>query len=322
METAHRAAAALQQAMDPGQVLLFGSVACGTQHPDSDLDLVLVFDDLGDYTKRQALARQARGTILDTTGLNADVRVTDRAEWNVRTEQCRSTFEAHIAAHAVTLSSRPPKAAIDWDKEIGMAPSDDKEAAHSLANANNALNKLLAMLRPSPHEDDALLAGDLSFADRMKHSRMLGICEQSQIAMETSLKALIHALHGGHPGRVHGIDALLTAAVPQLGPEDAAQLQAALGPVSPHDASVWRETGTYPADIGIDGDPASATPRFSGDLAAAAAGITRTSIAIITRLLGHQSTEAELALDLCQRITQELRSQGSIDRGLQDDAGS
>ena len=35
-----------------GRVLLYGSVASGEQTPDSDIDLVAVFDDLGDYADR------------------------------------------------------------------------------------------------------------------------------------------------------------------------------------------------------------------------------------------------------------------------------
>ncbi len=64
-----RAAAAVAR-MDAAQVLLFGSVADGTATPSSDIDLVAVFDDLGDYSRRyrikceaQAAAREASGHV-------------------------------------------------------------------------------------------------------------------------------------------------------------------------------------------------------------------------------------------------------------------
>ncbi|MDE0135821.1 MAG: nucleotidyltransferase domain-containing protein [Acidimicrobiaceae bacterium] len=161
LEDARRAADALREALDPGEVLLFGSVAQGTQALGPDLDLVLVFDDLGDYGDRRLIAERARQTVLVATGFGCDVRVTDRPEWEVRSKRCRSTFEAHIASHAATLVSRPPRGGIDWEKEIGMAPSDADQAARSLNNAVNALTKLLLALEPSTKERDALLAGDL-----------------------------------------------------------------------------------------------------------------------------------------------------------------
>ncbi|WP_420619401.1 nucleotidyltransferase domain-containing protein [Candidatus Poriferisocius sp.] len=79
LEDARRAAHSVA-ALDPGMVLLFGSVARGEQRPGSDLDLCLVFDDLGDYSERRNLVAAARRRIRDATGFPADVKVTDRAE--------------------------------------------------------------------------------------------------------------------------------------------------------------------------------------------------------------------------------------------------
>ena len=199
IDDAHTAAAHLASILDPAEVLLFGSVARGGQIPNSDLDLVLIFDDLGDYANRQELAVQAMEAVAEATGIASDVRITDRPEWEIRAKHCRSTFEAHIASHALTLTSRPPTTPINWNKEIGMAPSDEQQAADSLDNTTHALDTLLPLMEPSTHESDALLAGDLRYADRMKRSRMLNICAQAQTVMETSLKALIHALKGPHP---------------------------------------------------------------------------------------------------------------------------
>ncbi len=306
MEDAHRAADCLSRLFDPGEILLFGSVAKGDPSLGSDIDLVLVFDDLGDYSECRAIVQQAQEAVEQATGLASDIRVTDRPEWEIRSKRCRSTFEAHIAAHAVTLSSRPPKTAINWHKEIGMAPSDEQQAADSLENTTNALNDLLPALRPYQHESDALLAGDIKYADSMERSRLLNLCGQAQLVMETALKALIHALKGPHPEHTHSIGGLLRVAAGQLEHPTASRLAATLGPITPGEASVWRETGTYPADRRVQGDPEEATPEFAAHMAIAAAGMARVCINLITDELGAPPPAAELALIQCQRIQEEI----------------
>ena len=297
---------------------MFGSVAQGAQGPGSDLDLVLVFDDLGDYSDRRSIADRARQTVRGATGFGCDVRVTDRPEWEVRAKRCRSTFEAHIATHAVTLVSRPPRGGIDWDKEIGMAPSDAEQAARSINNVANALAKLLMAMGTSTNERDALWAGDFYEAESLKRSRLLSVCEQSQTAMETSLKALMHALEGDHPGKVHGIGDLIEKAGEHLAPHTADQLEACLGAISPQDASVWREAGTYPDDIDIAGDPDDATDEFSVQMAQAAADMAHTCIGLIEQHLGILPPAAPQALNRIDQIQQKLPTLNSG----RDDLGS
>ena len=310
LDDARRAAALLAEKFDPGEILLFGSVAKGVSTPGSDLDLVLVFDDLGDYAGRWKLSERAKELVAEVTGIASNVRITDRPEWEIRAKRCCSTFEAHIAAHAVTISSRPPKIAIDWRKEIGMAPSDEQQAADSLANTTNALNNLLGLLYPYQHEEDALLAGDLRYADSMERSRLLNACGQAQLAMETVLKSLIHALKGPHPEHIHSIGGLLKAAAKQFDGPAAAQLAAVFGPVTPEQASVWRETGTYPANRRIPGDPETATPGFVADMATTATSLVRACLGLVTEELGIQPPTAELALIQCERIEDELAHPG------------
>ncbi len=318
---ARRAADALREALDPGVVLLFGSVACGRQQAGSDLDFVLVFDDLGDYAQRRELAVRAEEAVAKATGIASDVRVTDRPEWEVRTKRCQSTFEAHIVAHAVTLASRPPSSPINWQKEIGMAPSDEQQSADSLDNTTHALNSLIPLLQPSGHESDALLAGDFEYAEDLERSRMLNVCAYSQVVMETSLKALIHALKGPHPANIHSIGGLIDAAASQLSAHDAVQIEACLGQISPQDASVWRETSTYPADARIKGDPQAATPEFAAHMAEAAAQTARTCISLITRELGYQPAEAQQVLTRCHHIDQELPAPETPTRNRDLDIG-
>ena len=106
LEHARQAADAVAR-LDPGLVLLHGSVVSWTAGADSDLDLVVMFDDLGDYSQRPLLRRRAKGAAESAIGRRVDVRVADRPEWKARCE-CVSSSERHVAAGAVTLRERAP----------------------------------------------------------------------------------------------------------------------------------------------------------------------------------------------------------------------
>ncbi len=309
MGDARKAAECLNRLLDPAEVLVYGSVARGCATADSDLDLVAIFDDLGDYTSRRELTMRARDAAAAATGLSCDVRITDRPEWRIRTTQCRSSFEAHIAGHATTLTSRPPKTPIDWDKQIGKAATDEQQAADTLAKTAHSLNTILAHLCPSPYETDAPGEGDAGFAQSVRRSRLLCVCEHAQIAMEASLQALICARQAPHPENARDICGLIDAARTQLDSAQAAQLEAALGPLTPKQASIWRHTSTYPATPLPGADPNTATPEFAAQMAEAAAQLTATAIALIQQTLGHQPAQAQQALRRCATINQQLPTQ-------------
>ena len=61
-------------ALDPLEVILFGSVARGDDGPDSDIDLLVVFDQL-DQTDKRAMMARARASV--TTFAPVDVLVSD-----------------------------------------------------------------------------------------------------------------------------------------------------------------------------------------------------------------------------------------------------
>ncbi len=65
------------RAVDPDEVILFGSVARGDDGPDSDIDLLVVFEHIDPAEKRPMMAR-IRSAI--TTFAPVDVIVSDRAE--------------------------------------------------------------------------------------------------------------------------------------------------------------------------------------------------------------------------------------------------
>lgn len=64
-------------AVDPVEVILFGSVARGEQTPDSDLDLLVVLDVV-DPSERRALMGQVRGAIR--TFVPVDIVIADATE--------------------------------------------------------------------------------------------------------------------------------------------------------------------------------------------------------------------------------------------------
>ncbi len=67
-------------AVNPLEVILFGSVARGDAGPDSDIDLLLVFDQLDQADKRAMMARaraRARARASVTTVAPVDVLVSD-----------------------------------------------------------------------------------------------------------------------------------------------------------------------------------------------------------------------------------------------------
>ena len=312
---ARKAAERISRDLDPAEVLVFGSVARGCSTVGSDVDLVVVFDDLGDYTQRRELAHQARAAAEEAIGFACDVRVTDRAEWRIRTEQCRSSFEAHIASCAITLASRPPKAPIDWDKPIAKPATDAQQAAATLAAAAHSLTTISASLSPSSHEADAAAEGDTATAYSFRRARLLGVCEHAQIAMETSLRALICARQAPHPENARDIRGLIDAARDLLGPAQVAPIEAALGPLTPDQISIWRHTSTYPATPLPGADPDTATPQFAAQMAKAAARLAAAAISLIEQALGHRPAQAQQALRRCAEIDQQLPPQA---RRVQD----
>ena len=69
--------AEIVEAFDPVEVILFGSVARGEEGPDSDLDLLVVFERVASADRR-TLMRSIRGAIR--TFVPVDIVVADLAE--------------------------------------------------------------------------------------------------------------------------------------------------------------------------------------------------------------------------------------------------
>ncbi len=203
LQDAQRAADAVAH-LDAGIVLVYGSVALGTATEDSDIDLCLVFDDLGDYSQRQSLKNTAQDAVRQATGKPANVRVCDRPEWRALRE-CVSSFERHIASHAVVLRERPPRHD-DWDKQIPGPVTSAELAERILGNVDLPLIQLSAELNlcGNAHADHAQETGTMSPADdetwvhrRLRRYRA-EVCVRALAVIEISLIAVNHSLPGPH----------------------------------------------------------------------------------------------------------------------------
>ena len=259
-DDAERAALALAR-MDAAQVLLFGSVAYGTATPSSDIDLVAVFDDLGDYSGRHRLQYAAQRVAREASGRPTDVFVTDRPEWRKRTRM-RASFEAGIHLGAVALVDRPPNQEIDWDKDTPMPTTDADEAHQDLCAVEDALLKAFNALHPRHDELDALLYGQANRWDLSRFRRMIEICEDSHAAVETALKAYTRGVLGQYPERgTHGHH--IEHLIQRLPQADRQRFHSAISPLDPKDISPWRVVGTYTGAESSTASLSRVTPEFA-----------------------------------------------------------
>ena len=254
-------------AVDASAVLLYGSLARGTQGTDSDIDLVAVFDDL-DYSTRWSRKVELTRLASRAAGRPVEVRVTDWPEW-VQRSRLHTSFERGIAGDAVVLC-KAPNGSVNWNKEIGMPTSDTEDAAQSLDHTNDALRRIEAALEPAPGERRALADGDADDYLASVAVRLRAVCAESQTVLETALKALVHLYGTRPPGRIHRLDELLAELkghkVRQAAEESLLGLDLA-------EVTIWRQRGTYPGDF-----PEIALPTLTVHthrLAAAACSLAR-----------------------------------------------
>lgn len=239
-------------------VLLFGSMAEAKTHPESDIDLVAIFDDIN-YEERLPLRWSLEATCHAATGQEFDVHVTDWPEWKHRVSKVGSSFEARIAKHAQVLFSRDPdRSRVRWGKEIGMADSDLQESLSHVSAISKALGEMATHCRLRDDETTKLdadtIGAQTEFDLEVRHERLVSLCSCAAMVVETSLKALT-ALSGTAPTRSHNVKRLLS----QL-PTTPSQIAEALEPlhvntVNPSaknefdDLSGWRIAGTYPPEV-------------------------------------------------------------------------
>lgn len=199
---ARRAAVALE-GIGARQVLLFGSVAQGDPHVESDIDLVAVFDDLGDYRTRQNIETQARQAVEDACGWACDILITDRVEWSVRSKLA-TTVEAEIAQSCCVLLDLPAAERIDWDKPIGRPADETQEAIAELRLAIRHIRVVCEYATGTRGERDAEKARDGARIETARYDRMRVLCERSHSAASAALRAYAKGVLRQRPSRGQG----------------------------------------------------------------------------------------------------------------------
>lgn len=92
---------------DPAIIILFGSVAAGTDGPDSDLDLLVVLDDAPRDRRRDLMVAMRRAT--RSFRVPRDILVTSRADFERNATRSGST-EYEPAQHGTIVHERRPAA--------------------------------------------------------------------------------------------------------------------------------------------------------------------------------------------------------------------
>lgn len=310
VQDAQRAADAVAH-LDAGIVLVYGSVALGTATPDSDIDLCLVFDDLGDYSQRQSLKHTAEDAVTQATGRPANVRVCDRPEWRALRE-CVSSFERHIAGHAVVLRERPPRQ-VDWDKHIPAPVTSAALAERMLSNVYLPLIQLSAELDlcASMHVEQRQETGAASPADGHSHRRLSGyraeVCVRALAVIEISLIAVNHSLPGSHLPKL-ALDVAGAIEAMPLRDTERDTLQAAIGGLDPHDVARWRKVCWSDEDlIAQRWVLEMATPEHTHAMAQAANRIADAAATVIEQRLG-ETIESKQILITSPRRRDKLES--------------
>lgn len=246
MEDAIRAAAALtDNAVGARRVLLFGSVAKGTQKAGSDIDLVAVFDDIGNYEARSGIERAARRAAEAASGRLCDIMVTDRAEWAIRCE-LSAAAECAISKNCVVLSDLPPLCPVDYSKKIGRPSNAREEAVWGAAEAADALWQLGIQLDIHARACESEQWADTAFPTYRNSSLTESIMTSAQPALEYAFGAYVRGvlcvpyIAGDGVGRFeHTFNNL---------PADAAQLISSALSIGPHMADDWESTKTGTAE--------------------------------------------------------------------------
>ena len=95
---------ALVAEFDPVQIILFGSVAAGTDGPDSDVDMMMVLDHANDDRRRQLMVDALRAT--HDVHVPRDILVTDVARL-ARNRSVVGTIERMATKDGVVVYERP-----------------------------------------------------------------------------------------------------------------------------------------------------------------------------------------------------------------------
>ena len=246
LSDARRAADAIARARpDVALVMLFGSVARGEATEDSDIDLAVVLDDLGDYLDRRDIQLQIAETAERAAACSVDVYLSDLPEWKVRTERVSSSMEAGLAPDLIPLVNLPLKRPPDWGKPMQRPADNVAEAAARFRDVGVHLRSLTVRLWPDRYE---LGADSPDEAEMYLRNRRVAVCGHAADAAEVAIKTLI-ALGGAPARKSHNLVKLVARVEPRpVRAEIAGIVQSSSVPVAA--ASAWPVAAGY--SNGID----------------------------------------------------------------------
>ncbi|MCQ3803036.1 MAG: nucleotidyltransferase domain-containing protein [Acidimicrobiia bacterium] len=223
-----------------GSVLVFGSVARGEAHRHSDIDLMVIYDDL-DYAVRQDLTMELEGLAGAEVGCRVDVHLTDRPEWKMRTEQVVTSFENRARRQALVLVDKEP-GEVDWDKEMVMPESDYEEALERLRQATKALAGIQGSLAPTNYQRLMEESGQKTKAFAVYEQRLALGCAAGHLAVEIAVKSLIH-LSSSQKAQAWGHD--LEKLLPLLPEPHKSEIAARLAAVGVKSLQGWQQQARY-----------------------------------------------------------------------------
>ena len=275
-----RTAAEALSAIGARQVLSFGSVAQGDPNLQSDIDLVAVFDDLGDYRRRQDIETQARTAVEDACGWACDILVTDRVEWSMRSKLA-TTVEAEIAQSCRVLLDLPVAGPIDWDKPIGRPANDAQEATAELRLAIRHMRVVCEYARGTRGEHEAKKERDDARIETARYDRMRVLCERSHNAASAALRAYTKGVIRQRPNRGQG-QGRFVAMLNQIPADKRSALETALRvPASCMDAWEQNPGASLPSAV-----LESVTPALAADMIETAIGCCAFAARSIESALG------------------------------------
>lgn len=232
VEMAAAASEAIAQSV-PGvrRICLYGSVARGEAGPDSDIDLLVVFDDL-DYAKRKQIAGQCLNAAYDVSVIGehrVSVVASDAAEWETRSNLLTS-FERAISADLVEVHlSHAPISASNREVKMTDRPVSDLDEAYELINRIRvAYDRAIGAFLPRTKELNLQDNDPDEQLSWYQYDRYVTIVAHIDMVLEISLKALHHLIGYDPPAQSHRLAVLLDGL-----PVDAIETDKALQAISP-----------------------------------------------------------------------------------------
>ena len=183
-----RGAEALESFVGVWRVAVFGSVARGSADAASDIDYLVVCDEI-DYENRDRLANKMVDAAVAASGCRVDVVLSDTAEWLARTGLA-SSLEAHLEGEAVDLVRlERPELASRRGQTITMA-SRAELAVVELRRMERSLESMEKVALQSAYESRMIAEGDQAAVEIRRSNRWMLTLQSADMALEHGLAAL------------------------------------------------------------------------------------------------------------------------------------